>query len=152
MLLDVMAKSLVCYTESYCMANLLLHSSWAWVNSWVLPKVSSPKHLSRCTGKVDWIDVCVLPLNGLASHPGCILTLHPVFLGYALDPPWLRKSGYWEWIREWISKYQTCTWIKWQGGGGSMVNALCYWLEGCHSNPSTAALSMLGLWASNWTP
>lgn len=28
---------------------------------------------------------CMLPCNGLLSHPGCIPASHPVFQGYALD-------------------------------------------------------------------
>lgn len=40
--------------------------------------------------------VWMVPCSGLASHPGCIPALQPVFLGSALNPPqaWSGQSSY----------------------------------------------------------
>lgn len=50
---------------------------------------TSRKHFRKWTGytKLPPLGECVVPLDGMVTHPGCILALHPVPLGYALDPP-----------------------------------------------------------------
>lgn len=59
--------------------------------------------------KCVWIRVCMLPCNGLASHLGCISTLHTMVLEQDLDPPWFWPVWSVMWDR-WMNR-QLTFWI-----------------------------------------